>query len=93
MAKLNIIWDNNTGCLVPGGRAKGALKKSQMFKTGLWIPKQDWNFHHTSNSQPGWRGTLGCRELVSGVPLIITIPWALYLGKQPGVPPNRFNTK
>ena len=39
------------------------------------------------------RGTLGCRELVTAVPPIVTIPQSLYLLNQLGVPPNISNYK
>ena len=46
-----------------------------------------------SDSQLGCRGTLGCRDLVPGVPPVVTIPWSIYLLNQLGLPPNIFNTK
>ena len=42
----------------------------------------------TSGSQPGCRGTQGCREIVSGVPPVIPFYWALDLFTYLGVPPN-----
>ena len=38
----------------------------------------DVSVYH-SGSQPGFRGTLKCRELVPGMPSINAIPWSLYL--------------
>ena len=45
------------------------------------------------DSQPGCRGTLGCRKLVPEVPAIVTISWSLYLLKQFVVPPNIYLIK
>jgi hypothetical protein len=41
----------------------------------------------SSGSQPG------CRELVPGVPPIVTFPWYLYLLNKQGVPPSILNTE
>ena len=46
-----------------------------------------------SDSQPGYRGTLWCYELVPWVPSIVTLILSLYLFKQPGVQPNIFIAK
>ena len=43
---------------------------------------------YTSGSQPGCRGTLGCREIVAGVPPIFAIHLSFDLFCHLGVPPN-----
>ena len=45
----------------------------------------------TSDSQPGCRSKLDCRQLVPGVPQFIKIPCSLYLFHHLGVPPIVYN--
>ena len=46
------------------------------------ILKVLFTIDYFSDSQPGCRGTLGCHELMAGVPPIFTMPWSLYLLNQ-----------